>query len=179
VFGKRAGEFAAKYATENGAGRIDTAQVEAAARRALEPFDRGAAGENPFAIQHELQEMMQNDVGIVRREEEMQHALEGIANLKERAARAGITGNREYNGGWHTALDLDNLLTISEVIARAGLERKESRGAHFRDDYQEKSDEWAKYNLRVSKAADGSVRVERAPVKPLTDEQKKMIEEQK
>jgi succinate dehydrogenase / fumarate reductase flavoprotein subunit len=179
VFGKRAGEFAAKYAKENSAGRIDSAQVDAAARRALEPFDRGAAGENPFAIQHALQELMQDGVGIVRVEQEMQQALEGIAKLKVRAARAGIAGNREYNGGWHTALDLDNLLTVSEVIARAGLERKESRGAHFRDDYPEKSDEWAKYNLRVSKTANGGIQVERVAVKPLTAEQKKMIEEQK
>jgi succinate dehydrogenase / fumarate reductase flavoprotein subunit len=179
VFGKRAGEYAAKFAKENGAGRVDQAQVDNAARIALEPFDRGPAGENPFAVQHELQEMMQDLVGIVRVEEEMQRALEEIAKLKARAVKTGIAGNREYNGGWHTALDLDNLLTVSEIIARAGLERKESRGAHFRDDYPEKSDEWAKYNLRVRKGAGGEVVVERIPVKPLNDEQKLCIEEQK
>ena len=179
VFGKRAGEYAAKYAKENAAGRIDQSQVDAAARTALEPFDRGPAGENPFAVQHELQEMMQDLVGIVRVEEEMQRALEEIAKLKARAVKAGIAGNREYNGGWHTALDLDNLLTVSEIIARAGLERKESRGAHFRDDYPEKSEEWAKYNLRVRKGAGGEVVVEKIPVKQLNDEQKLCIEEQK
>jgi succinate dehydrogenase / fumarate reductase flavoprotein subunit len=179
VFGKRAGEYAAKFAKDNAAGQIHVDQVEGAARLALEPFDRGPAGENPFAIQHELQEMMQENVGIVRREEEMQHALERIEGLKQRAAKAGVGGNREYNGGWHTALDLDNLLTVSEIVARAGLERQESRGAHFRDDYPEKSEEWGKYNLRVTKAGDGSPRVERVPVKPLTEEQKQMIEEQK
>src|SRR6185436_17716306 len=121
VFGKRAGEYAAKFAKENSAGRVDQSQVEAAARIALEPFDRGPAGDNPFAVQHELQEMMQDLVGIVRVEEEMQRALEEIAKLKARAVKAGIAGNREYNGGWHTALDLDNLLTVSEIIARAGL----------------------------------------------------------
>jgi succinate dehydrogenase / fumarate reductase flavoprotein subunit len=179
VFGKRAGEYAAKFAKENSAGRVDQSHVEAAARIALEPFDRGPAGENPFAVQHELQAMMQDLVGIVRVEEEMQRALEEIAKLKARAVKAGIAGNREYNGGWHTALDLDNLLTVSEIIARAGLERKESRGAHFRDDYPEKSEEWAKYNLRVRKGAGGEVVVEKIPVKPLNDEQKLCIEEQK
>jgi succinate dehydrogenase / fumarate reductase flavoprotein subunit len=179
VFGQRAGQFAAKFAKENRPGRVDAAQVDQAARKALEPFDRGAAGENPFAVQHELQDMMQDLVGIVRREEEIQRALEEIAKFKVRAARAGIAGNREYNGGWHTSLDLDNLLTVSEIIARAGLERKESRGAHFRDDYPEKSEEWGKYNLRVTKAAGGDPKVEKIPVKPLTDDQKQCIEEQK
>jgi succinate dehydrogenase / fumarate reductase flavoprotein subunit len=154
-------------------------QVESAARHALEPFDRGAAGENPFAIQHELQGMMQNLVGIVRREGEMQQALDGIGKLKQRAARAGITGNREYNGGWHTALDLNHLLTVSEIITRAALERKESRGAQFCDDYPEKSAEWGKCNLRVTKSPDGSVRVERVPVKEIPEELKQVIEEQK
>jgi len=179
VFGKRAGEYAAKFAKEKPAGKIDQAQVEEAARRALAPFERGAAGENPFTVQSDLQEMMQDLVGIVRVEDEMQRALDGIAKLKARSAKAGSAGNREYNSGWHTALDLDNLLTVSEIIARSALERKESRGAHFRDDYPGKTVEWGKYNLRVSKAADGSVKVERTPVLPLTDDMKKMIEEQK
>jgi succinate dehydrogenase / fumarate reductase flavoprotein subunit len=179
VFGKRAGEFAAKFAKESGSGKIPMDQVEAAARHALEPFDRGATGENPFAIQHELQESMQSLVGIVRREEEMQQALDRIAKLKQRATKAGITGNREYNTGWHTALDLNNLLTVSEIITKAALERKESRGAQFRDDYPEKSGEWAKYNLRVVKAADGSPRIERVPVKEIPEELKQVIEEQK
>src|SRR6202035_3959927 len=149
--GKRAGEYAAKFAKEHGAGRVDQNQVDAAVKRALAPLERGAAGENPFAIQHELQTMMQDLVGIVRREEEMQQALDGIAKLKTRAAKAGVSGTREYNTGWHTSLDLDNLLTVSEIIALAGLERKESRGGHFRDDYADKSEEWAKYNLKISK----------------------------
>ena len=179
VFGRRAGEFAARFAKENGAGTIDQAQVNAAAKRALEPFDRGPAGENPFAVQHELQEMMQDLVGIVRTESEMEGALGEIARLKARAAKAGVSGNREYNGGWHTALDLDNLLTVSEVITRAAIERKESRGAHFRDDYPARSDDWGGFNIRVTKGADGEPVVERAPVKPMTDEQKQIIEENK
>jgi succinate dehydrogenase / fumarate reductase flavoprotein subunit len=179
VFGRRAGEYAAKFAKEHDAGKIDQAFVDKTAQSALAPFDRGAAGENPFAVQHELQEMMQDLVGIVRVESEMESALGEIAKLKARAAKAGITGNREYNGGWHTALDLDNLLTVSDVITRAAIERKESRGAHFRDDYPDKSEDWAKYNIRVTKGPDGEPKVERAPVKPLTEEQKLVIEENK
>jgi succinate dehydrogenase / fumarate reductase flavoprotein subunit len=179
VFGRRAGEYAAKFAKENGVGKIDQAQVDETAKMALGPFDRGTAGENPFAVQHELQEMMQDLVGIVRVESEMESALGEIAKLKARAVKAGISGNREYNGGWHTALDLDNLLTVSDVITRAAIERKESRGAHFRDDYPDKSEEWAKYNIRVTKGADGEPKVESVPIKPLSEEHKVVIEENK
>ncbi len=179
VFGKRAGEYAAKYAKDHGAGKLTMSQVDEAAKAAVAPFDRGAAGENPFTIQHELQDFMQNLVGIVRIESEMQEALGKIAKLRERAARAGITGNREYNTGWHTALDLDNMLTISEMIALAGIERKESRGGHFRDDYPDKSADWAKYNLRVVQDGNGRPKVEHVTVVPLTDEMKQVIEENK
>jgi succinate dehydrogenase / fumarate reductase flavoprotein subunit len=179
VFGKRAGEYAAKYARERGAGRLNQAEIAETARRALAPFERGAAGENPFAVQGELQDVMQNLVGIVRTESEMQQAVEKIAALRERAARAGVTGNIEYNPGWHTALDLDNMLTISEIITLAALERKESRGGHFRDDYPDKDPEWGKYNLRVQRGAGGRPQVERVPVVPLTEEMKQIIEEQK
>jgi len=178
VFGKRAGEYAAKFAKENGAGRVNPADVDAAAKAALAPFERGAAGENPFTVQSELQDVMQNLVGIVRTESEMQQALDKIAGLRVRAAKAGITGNIEYNNGWHTALDLENMLSISEMIAIAALERKESRGGHFRDDYPDKSAEWGKYNLKIVKGPDGKPRIERMPVYPLTDEMKACIEEQ-
>jgi succinate dehydrogenase / fumarate reductase flavoprotein subunit len=179
VFGKRAGEYAAKYAQTNGAARVNPSEVEAAAKAALAPFERGAAGENPFAVQSELQDLMQNLVGIVRTESEMQQALGKITELRARAARAGITGNIEYNTGWHTALDLDNMLSISEMIAIAALVRKESRGGHFRDDYPEKDAEWGKYNLKIVRGPDGRPSVERVPVVPLTDEMKQIIEEQK
>jgi succinate dehydrogenase / fumarate reductase, flavoprotein subunit len=122
---------------------------------------------------------MQNLVGIVRIECEMQEALVKIEGLRKRAATAGITGNIEYNTGWHTALDLENMLTISEMIAKAGIERKESRGGHFRDDYTEKSAEWAQYNLKFTKGADGRPQLEKVPVVPLTDEMKAIVEEQK
>ncbi len=179
VFGRRAGQYAAKFAKENGAGRLNRAELDETAKHALTPFDRGAAGENPFAIQAELQDAMQDLVGIVRVESEMQQALQKIAQLRERAHRAGITGNIEYNTGWHTALDLENMLDISEIITLAGIERKESRGGHFRDDYPGKSDEWAKYNLRFTKGPDGKPQLERVPVMPLTDEMKQVIEENK
>jgi succinate dehydrogenase / fumarate reductase flavoprotein subunit len=178
VFGKRAGEYAAKFAKTSGATRVNPADVDAAAKAALAPFERGAAGENPFTVQSELQDIMQNLVGIVRTESEMQQALEKIAALRARAARAGITGNIEYNTGWHTALDLDNMLSISEMIAIAALERKESRGGHFRDDYPDKSAEWGKYNLKIVKGADGQPKIERVTVVPLTDEMKAWVEEQ-
>src|SRR5437870_5649049 len=134
VFGKRAGEFAAQFAKANSLGSIDNGKIDIVARDALAPFDR-PAGENPYELQRELQQAMQDLVGIVRTETEMRSALEKIDNLKARGGNASVTGNREYNPGWHTALDLKNLLTVSEAITRAALERNESRGAQFRDDY--------------------------------------------
>ena len=123
--------------------------------------------------------MMQKLVGIVRQENEMQEALEKVRAMRPRAARVGVQGNREYNPGWHTALDLDNLLTVSEAIAMAAIDRKESRGGHFRDDYPEKSAEYATFNIVVSKGADGSMQLERRPLPPMTPELQAIIEEQK
>src|SRR5438132_3761868 len=145
VFGKRAGEFAAKFAKENSLGKIDDGRIESVAREARAPFER-TDDENPYEVQNDLQDTMQDLVGIVRNESEMREALEKIDGLKKRAERAAVTGHREYNPGWHTALDLENLLTVSEAIARAALERKESRGAQFRDDYPDKNEQFAKVN---------------------------------
>ena len=156
--------------------------MEAAARAALEPFERAAnvkSAEGPYQVQHALQEMMQELVGIVRREEEMRRALDGIATLKERARRVSVVGNREYNPGWHTALDLENLLTVSEAITRAALERKESRGGHFRDDFPDKDSEFAGVNITVTRGADGGMIVSRIPVPPMRDDLKQIIEENK
>jgi succinate dehydrogenase / fumarate reductase flavoprotein subunit len=178
VFGKRAGRYAAEFAKEKSAAHIDDDQVERTARLALEPFDRGAAaGENPYQIQHDLQEFMQDKVGIVRREEEMSEALEQIARLRERARRAGIGGNREYNPGWHTALDLESLLTVSEAIARAGIERRESRGAQFRDDYPKKDEQLGKIHIIIRKGPDGEMQVERTQIPEMPAELKQIIEE--
>ncbi len=180
VFGKRAGEHAALFANEHGACAVDEDQIERAARAALEPFERGAANsENPYSIEHDLQEMMQHNVGIVRHHGEMEQAVEEIAKLRARAEHVGIGGNREYNPGWHTALDLNNLLTVSEAIARAALERRESRGGHFRDDFPEKDPAHGQVNVIVRKGADGQMVVSRQPVRDMPDELKQVIEENK
>jgi succinate dehydrogenase / fumarate reductase, flavoprotein subunit len=176
VFGKRAGEYAAQFAKENGHGAIDTAQIETQARRSLEPFER-EQGENAFNVQHDLQDMMQRLVGIVRSEAEMREAVDELQKLKSRAANCSVTGNIDFNPGWHTALDLKNLLTVSEAIALAALERKESRGGHFREDYPEKDPEFAKFNLSLKQDADGRMQISRIPVPEMPEELRKVIEE--
>ncbi|HMC63272.1 MAG TPA: FAD-binding protein, partial [Candidatus Solibacter sp.] len=179
VFGKRAGQYAAEFAKHNGAAAIDDNQAQAVAKTALEPFSRGPAGENPYQIQYDLQESMQDLVGIVRTEGEMQQALEAIGKLEARAARAGIAGNRQYNNGWHTAMDLENMLLVSQAITRAALMRKESRGAQFRDDFPNKDPEWARYNIVIERGDDGEMRVEKRPIQAMPDELKNIIEEMK
>jgi succinate dehydrogenase / fumarate reductase flavoprotein subunit len=174
VFGKRAGEYAAAYAKEQGVGRIDTDILEETERWALGFFERNT-GENPFAIQADLQDTMQDRVGIVRTEEEMVHALDALADLKARAARASVPGNREYNTGWHTAMDLVNLLTVSEAVARAAIERKESRGAHFREDFPKKEDAYSTFNLVIRKGADGAMQLHREPLPPMRDDLRQII----
>ena len=178
VFGKRAGEFAAKFAREQGAGQVNSSQIEEAARFALAPFERQSA-EGAYQVQHDLQGMMQDLVGIVRRKEELERALDSIGALNARAANVAVYGNREYNGGWHTAMDLPNLLTVSEAITRAAIERKESRGAHFRDDYPSKDEDYGTFNIVVSKGSDGEMRVTREPLPPLAPELKQVIEDMK
>ena len=176
VFGKRAGEFAAKFAKENQLSGIDMGKIDTVAREALAPFER-STGENPYAIQKDLQETMQDLVGIVRTETEMREALEKIGNLKIRAGKTGITGNREYNPGWHTAIDLKNLLLVSEAITRAALERKESRGGQFREDYPNKEERFSKVNTIASRAADGSMQIRLEPLPEMPDYLKEVVEE--
>jgi succinate dehydrogenase / fumarate reductase flavoprotein subunit len=177
VFGQRAGAYAAAFAAQHAAGRIDERQVEDATARALAPFERGAGGENPYTIQRDLQQMMQDLVGIVRREDEMREALERLRALRERAARAGIAGHREYNSGWHTAIDLGNLLMVSEAIATAAIERKESRGAQFRDDHPSKSEAFGTFNIVLQKGPDGAMTLTRVPIAPVPAELQQVIEE--
>jgi succinate dehydrogenase / fumarate reductase flavoprotein subunit len=179
VFGKRAGEFAARDAKEKTAPALNADQVDAAARDALAPFERQGDGEGPYQIQQDLQVMMQDLVGIVRREDEMQRALEELARLRERARRVRVTGNREYNPGWHTALDLKNLLTVSEAITRAALVRKESRGGHFRDDFPEKDTRFGRVNLVQHLGPDGRMQLDEAPIPEMPAELKQIIEEMK
>ncbi|HXG55562.1 MAG TPA: fumarate reductase/succinate dehydrogenase flavoprotein subunit [Vicinamibacterales bacterium] len=178
VFGKRAGEYAAKFARVNARPAIDKAQVDAAALDALAPFEAGRT-ENPYTIQHDLQEAMQRLVGIVRDEEEMRSALGVIEALKARARAVAVHGHREYNPGWHTALDLGHLLTVSEAIALCAIERKESRGGHFREDYPEKGKEFGGINMVVQQGSDGAMQLRRIPLPEMPAELKQVIEENK
>jgi len=181
VFGKRAGEYAAKYAKETPAGKINDEQVAAAYREAIEPFERPATSgaEGPYQVMYDLQNMMQANVGIVRLQNEMETALGGIQKLKERATKVAVQGHLEYNPGWHTAIDLKHLLTVSEAITIASIDRKESRGGHFREDFPNKDPEAAKYNSVISKAADGSMKFRREPIPPMPEALKQVIEEMK
>ena len=183
VFGKLAGEFAAKFAQQQKPAQIDDSQIEEAARQALAPFDRaidpGANGEGPYQVQHDLQDTMQTLVGIVRRQAEMTQALDRLGSLKERADKVSVRGHREYNPGWHTSLDLTHLLTVSEAITRAAIERKESRGGHFRDDFPAKDAAEGKVTIVVRKAGDGSMEVRREPIPEMPAELKQVIEEMK
>jgi succinate dehydrogenase / fumarate reductase flavoprotein subunit len=178
VFGKLAGEYAARWAREHGAARVDERLVDGAIREALASFDRGDTGENPYKVQSDLQEAMQNLVGIVRAQSEMQQALTVIQALKARASRVGVSGHREYHAGWHTALDLRNLLAVSECVAVSAIERKESRGGHFREDFPAKSAEFGSINIMVKQGPGGDVQLSRIPLPPLPDHLKQAIEEQ-
>jgi len=178
VFGKRAGEHAAQFAKEHGDVSLDQDQVAAAERGALEPLERNGQGENPYAIHHELQALMQHDVGIVRYEAEMEGALHKIEELRERANRAAPPGNREYNPGWHTALDLHHMLTVAEAVTRCAIARKESRGAHARSDYPDKSGRLGKINMAIRRGPDGEMTLEQHPVKPIREDLQSIIDEQ-
>jgi succinate dehydrogenase / fumarate reductase flavoprotein subunit len=178
VFGKRAGDYAARFAKENSVGTIDEKQIIDASRWALEPFERDK-GDSPFDLQFALQEMMQQLVGIVRTETEMLRAKEHLRLMHQRAANVRVTGNREFNPGWHTALDLYNMLTVSEAITIAALERKESRGAHFRDDYPQKDEKSGKFNLVIKKNTDGELTIRQEPIKQMRDDLQQLITEMK
>ncbi len=177
VFGKRAGEYAAAFARDQPAAAIDEGQVEAAARAALEPLDRQGSGEAPYQVQYELQDLMQNQVGIVRNDGELRGALEALQRLQERVKRVEAQGNREYNSGWHTALDLRNLMTVAEAVTRAAIERKESRGAHFREDHLGKDEEWGRTMLVIRQGDDGAMEIRREPVSPPREDLQRIIDE--
>ncbi|MFJ1972065.1 fumarate reductase/succinate dehydrogenase flavoprotein subunit [Streptomyces sp. NPDC087903] len=158
VFGRRAGRHAAEYATGLADGRppVDDVEVDTAAAEALRPFsaegpvpgaDDGRPAENPYTLHQELQQAMNDLVGIIRREAEMEQALEKLADLRVRARRAGVEGHRQFNPGWHLALDLRNMLLVSECVARAALERTESRGGHTREDHPAMDRAWRRVNL--------------------------------
>jgi succinate dehydrogenase / fumarate reductase, flavoprotein subunit len=178
VFGRRAGQHAALYAKNFGGQlAVDSAQVEAVVRESLEPFER-AGGENPYAIQADLQDTMQNLVGLIRTESELKEAIKKIEVLKQRAAKVRVEGGRVYNAGWHTALDLRSLLTVAECSAMAALERTESRGGHTRDDHPYTDDTWGKVNV-VLRLRDGRIQVNREPLPEMPAELKALFQERK
>ncbi|HMG95262.1 MAG TPA: fumarate reductase/succinate dehydrogenase flavoprotein subunit, partial [Gemmatimonadaceae bacterium] len=179
VFGMRAGKYAAEFASRQSSAKIDAQEADAVIRGALEPFDRQAGAEGPYQVEHDLQTMMQDLVGIVRREEELRRALDALKTLRERSRKVSVTGNREYNPGWHTALDLQNLITVSEIVARAALERKESRGGHFRDDFPDKDPAYGKFNIVIRRGSGGEMQVMREPIPDMREDLKRIIEENK
>jgi succinate dehydrogenase flavoprotein subunit len=179
VFGRRAGMHAALYAKNMGGQlRVDAGQVEAIVRETLEPFNR-PAGENPYAIQAELQDTMQELVCLIRTESEMIEALKRIEGYKARAKKVGVGGGRAYNPGWHTALDLRSLLTVAECCTRAALDRKESRGGHTRDDHPYTDDTWGTLNVVLEQAGDGGVALRHEPLPQMPAELKALFQERK
>ena len=177
VFGRRAGMAAAQYAKElQKAPSVNAAEVDAVAAEIAAPFE-GSGAENPYTIQQELQEAMHSLVGIIRTGSELEEAVEKVRAYKERAKQVSVEGNRQYNPGWHLALDLRSLLTVSEAIALAALERKESRGAQTRDDYASPSPEFGKVNVIIRQGPDGEPKVSQEPLPEMPQELQKLLEE--
>jgi succinate dehydrogenase / fumarate reductase flavoprotein subunit len=171
VFGRRAGLYAAKYASglADGARPVpDEAELTEAAASALAPLER-TGGENPYEVHAALQQTMNDLVGIIRREEEVKAALAELEKLRARAAQVSVEGGRAYNPGWHLALDLRNMLLVSDCIAQAALERQESRGGHTREDYPEMSATWRKVNL-VCSLNGGKVELRHQPLVPMRED---------
>jgi succinate dehydrogenase / fumarate reductase flavoprotein subunit len=184
VFGRRAGESAAAHASSFGADgpgpsrpAVDEADVKAAQATALAPFESEGASENPYTIQQDLQQTMNDLVGIIRTAPELQRSLEEIERLKERARHLVVEGHRQYNPGWHLALDLRNMLLVSECIAKAALERQESRGGHTRDDFPQTDADWGTKNLALRLNAEGTgVDLTHQPLPVMPDELKSLFD---
>jgi succinate dehydrogenase / fumarate reductase flavoprotein subunit len=178
VFGRRAGLYAAEYAKSNkGAINVDAGQIDLYAKELLSPFE-SKGKENPYSVHADLQECMQNLVGIIRTESELNQALHIIAQLKERARNLKVEGNRQYNTGWHLALDLHSLLSFAEAATIAAIERKESRGGHTRDDYPNTDPKFAKTNI-VIRRKNGELTASQEPLPEMPDELKLLLEEKK
>jgi len=173
VFGRRAGAGAAAYASRTNARSVDQAQVEAAARAMLAPFE-AEGGENPYSIHAELQDTMQSLVGIIRTEAELKDAIVKLDGLSERVDRVSVEGNRQFNPGWHLALDLRSLLQISKAVTRSALMRQESRGGHTRDDYPKTDAEWGKKNV-VTRARGGKLELETEPLPQMPEELRQLV----
>jgi succinate dehydrogenase / fumarate reductase flavoprotein subunit len=177
VFGRRAGHNAAyhSYRVRDRLPRVSDEQVHEAQAAALHPFEV-EGGENPYTIQKDLQDVMQRLVGIIRKEEELRESLEEIATLKERAKKLSVEGHRQYNPGWHLALDLANMLVVSECIAKAALERQESRGGHTRDDYPTPDDAWGALNLVLTlEPGSDDVDLKHQPLPVMPDDLKELF----
>src|SRR5438105_8170535 len=169
VFGRRAGAGAAAYArAQSGEPRVETRQVDAITAELLAPFERKGS-ESPYAVQDALQDMMGTCVGIARTADDLQNALAALGELRARAGRVGVDGNRQYNPGWHTTLDLRNLLTVSEAVTRAALARRESRGAHTRVEHPDSDKRFGTVNVVVRRQGDAMAVVEE-PVLPVPGE---------
>ncbi len=181
VFGKLAGEHAAEFAKQHGAVTVSESEVKQAQSDALSPLDSSRASlvGGAYQVQYDLQELMQDKVGIVRTESEMLEAIEAIDQLKEKAKLVRAPGNRQYNPGWHTALDLNNLLTVSEAVARCAVLRKESRGAHTRDDYPDKDETFSSFNFVCRKGPNSEMQVRQEPISEMPSELKQIIEDHK
>ena len=179
VFGRRAGIAASEYAKGlETTPSINPEEVDEAAAEMYAPFER-QEGESPYSVQQELQEVMHSLVGIIRTESELEEAVERIRGLKERAKRVGVEGNRHYNPGWHLALDLRSLVAVSEHIALAALERKESRGAQTRDDYPGSSPNFAKVNVVARMGSDSEPRVSQEPLPSMPEELQELLREER
>jgi len=177
VFGRRAGLYAAEYAKANRAVNVDAGQIDLYARELLSPFE-SMGNENPYSVHADLQDCMQNLVGIIRTESELKKALDVIGRLKERARNLKVAGNRQYNPGWHLALDLHSLLSFAEAATIAAIERKESRGGHTRDDYPNTDPKFAKTNI-VIRRKNGDLTASQEPLPEMPDELKILLEEKK
>jgi succinate dehydrogenase / fumarate reductase flavoprotein subunit len=178
VFGRRAGLYAAEYVKSIPVSlTVDAGRVEAIARECLEPFER-SGDENPYTMHTDLQECVQSLVGIIRNEGELKKALEELAILGERRRRVRVDGNRQYNPSWHLAMDLQSMLTVSEAVAHAALERKESRGAHTREDYPRMDPTFGKVNVVVRRAGD-VMSVSQEPLPQMPDDLRRLFEERK
>jgi succinate dehydrogenase / fumarate reductase flavoprotein subunit len=177
VFGRRAGLYAAEYAKANRAVNVDAGQIDLYARELLSPFE-SKGNENPYSVHADLQDCMQNLVGIIRTESELKKALDVIGRLKARAHNLKVEGNRQYNPGWHLALDLHSLLSFAEAATIAAIERKESRGGHTRDDYPNTDPKFAKTNI-VIRRKNGDLTASQEPLPEMPDELKILLEEKK
>ncbi|MDZ7780592.1 MAG: fumarate reductase/succinate dehydrogenase flavoprotein subunit [Gemmatimonadota bacterium] len=180
VFGRRAGAHAAEFAKERGAGTVDEGQVEEAMREALAPLERSPGPEErgPYRVMQDVQSLMQEKAGIIRNHDLLGEALDGLERLRPEVEKVSVGGNREFNPGWHTAIDLQNIVTVAELLVLAARERKESRGAHSRTDHPSKDEEWGRVNLVVRKGSGGEPEVRREPIPPMRQELTDIIKEQ-